>query len=283
VSKGTSWRRGLLAVTQAAGIGIAVALAMTQSASKTPADPIQAAPGAQEGKSPAPPLLWVLPGEAVNRWRGDRLVSLWRGDKSRREVALTFDDGPHPAFTARLLDLLKREHVKATFFLVGKKVDEAPAMAARIAREGHEVGNHTYHHMNLDKLTPEQAGAEIRQANEAVHRACGITPVSFRPPGGHHSEVVYQAAAKQAMRTVFWTDDPGDFAKPAPDVIEARILKDLDNGSDILLHDGIEPTLQILPELIARLRREGYRFVTISEMAQHLETVHRGQRTVTHR
>lgn len=228
------------------------------------------------------PLLWVLPGEAVNRWHGDRLVSLWRGEKSRREVALTFDDGPHPAFTARLLDLLKREHVKATFFLVGVKVDEAPAMVARIVREGHEVGNHTYHHKNLDKLTAEQAEAEIRQANDAIFRACKVKPVSFRPPGGHHSEIVYRAAAKQAMRTVFWTDDPGDFAKPSPEVIEARTLKDLDNGSDILLHDGIEPTLQMLPDLIARLRRDGYRFVTISEMAQHMETVHRGQRTATH-
>jgi peptidoglycan/xylan/chitin deacetylase (PgdA/CDA1 family) len=280
VSRGTIRRRGVLAVTQIAGIGIVVALAVTHSASKTPVDPPKT--GAVAQKTGKGPLLWVLPGEAVNRWQGDHLVSLWRGEKSRREVALTFDDGPHPAFTARLLDLLKREHVKATFFLVGKKVDEAPDMVARIAREGHEVGNHTYHHSNLDKLTPEQAGEEIRQANASIQRACGIKPVSFRPPGGHHSEVVYQAAAKQAMRTVFWTDDPGDFARPAPEVIEARTMKDLDNGSDILLHDGIEPTLQILPDLIARLRRDGYQFVTVSEMAQHLETVHRGQRTVTH-
>src|SRR5438034_689388 len=106
---------------QIAGIGIVVALAVTHSASKTPVDPPKTSAAAQKpGKGP---LLWVLPGEAVNRWQGDHLVSLWRGEKSRREVALTFDDGPHPAFTARLLDLLKHEHVKATFFLVGKKVD----------------------------------------------------------------------------------------------------------------------------------------------------------------
>ena len=277
----TMQRRGLFAFARLAVLGTVIALAVTYAASKTPIGglPQTGSAARADGKGP---LLWVLPGEAVNRWQGEHLVSLWRGEKSRREVALTFDDGPHPAFTARLLDLLKREHVKATFFLVGKKVDEAPAMTARIAREGHEIGNHTYHHINLDRLTPEQAGAEIRQANDSIHRACGFKPVSFRPPGGHHSEVVYQAAAKQAMRTVFWTDDPGDFAKPSPEIIEARTLKDLANGSDILLHDGIEPTLQMLPNLIARLRRDGYRFVTISEMAQHLETAHRGQRSLTH-
>lgn len=246
------------------------------------ANRIAAQKAATEAQKNGKPLLWVLPGEAVNRWQGDRLLSLWRGDRSRREVALTFDDGPHPAFTTRLLDLLKRENVKATFFMVGKKVDEAPAMVKRIAQEGHEVANHTYNHVNLDKLSPEQAAAEIRQANEAIQRACGVKPISFRPPGGHHSEIVYQAARKQGVRTVFWTDDPGDFNKPAPNVIIDRTMKDLDNGSDILLHDGIEPTLQMLPALIARLRREGYQFVTISEMAQHLESSHRGQRTVTH-
>ncbi len=255
-------------------LGLLITAGMTRAFSqKTPAPPAFSADGKR-------PLLWVLPGEAVNRWQGRHLLSLWRGDASRREVALTFDDGPHPDFTARLLDLLKREKVKATFFVVGKKVDEAPAMVARIAREGHEIGNHTYNHTNLDKLSREQAEKEISQANAAIKRACGVQAVSFRPPGGHHSEVVYHAASRQGMRTVFWTDDPGDFAKPAPDVIMARTLKDLDNGSDILLHDGIEPTLQMLPDLIARLRRDGYRFVTVSEMAQHLETTHRGQRTL---
>jgi peptidoglycan/xylan/chitin deacetylase (PgdA/CDA1 family) len=272
-------RKGLYIGILVAVAGVIITVAVARSASKNPRWLTQSGSAQLDPKRP---LLWVLPGEAVNRWQGDRLLSLWRGDKSRREVALTFDDGPHPAFTARLLDLLKQEHVRATFFLVGKKVDEAPAMVARIAREGHEVANHTYNHSNLDKLTSKQAEAEIRQANDSIVRACGIKPTSFRPPGGHHKEVVYQAAAKQAMRTIFWTDDPGDFAKPTPDVIMARTLKDLDNGSDILLHDGIEPTMQMLPDLIARLRRDGYRFVTISEMAQHLEIAHRGQRTVTH-
>ncbi len=209
--------------------------------------------------------------EPINRWRGNQLVSLWRGDPARREIALTFDDGPHPAYTARLLDLLRGLHVHATFFLVGKKVDQAPEMVARIASEGHEVGNHTYHHINLDRLPDALIVNEIRLGNEAVKRACGVEPTCFRPPGGHHGEAVMRAAARLNMRTILWTDDPADFAKPGPEVIEGRVCQNVGAGSDILLHDGIEQTLQVLPDMVARLRRDGYHFVTISQMVQHLE------------
>jgi peptidoglycan/xylan/chitin deacetylase (PgdA/CDA1 family) len=207
-----------------------------------------------------------------NHWRGNRLLSLWRGCPDRKEIALTFDDGPHPFFTPRLLDLLQQLHVRATFFLVGKKVDEAPRIVARMAQEGHEVANHTYDHINLSEVSPEMVEAQIRKGNEAIFRACGRQPTLFRPPGGHHDEKIFQAAEKLNMITILWTDDPFDFAKPGADVIESRILKELSNGSDVLLHDGIEQTLQMLPDLVARLRHDGYQFVTMKEMAQHLET-----------
>lgn len=212
--------------------------------------------------------------DRVNRWTGGKLTSIWRGDSTRKEIALTFDDGPHPTFTPRLLDLLQQLHVKATFFLVGKKVDAEPLIVARIAQEGHEVANHTYDHINLSKVSPEMVEEQIRKGNEAISRACGKQPTLFRPPGGHHDEKIYQAAEKLNMVTVLWTDDPADFAKPGADVIEDRIMKDLGNGSDILLHDGVEQTLQMLPDLVARLRRDGYRFVTMKEMTQRLEATH---------
>jgi peptidoglycan/xylan/chitin deacetylase (PgdA/CDA1 family) len=209
-----------------------------------------------------------------NHWRGNRVLTIWRGDPTRKEIALTFDDGPHPSFTPRLLDLLQQLHVKATFFLVGKKVDQAPQIVARIAQEGHEVANHTYDHINLGKVSPEIVEAEIRRGNEAIYRACGKQPTLFRPPGGHHEEKVLQAAEKLNMITILWTEDPADFANPGADIIEERIFKKLGNGADILLHDGIEQTLQMLPDLVARLRQEGYRFITMKEMAWHLEATH---------
>ncbi len=212
--------------------------------------------------------------DRVNQWRGDRVLSFWRGDPTRKEIALTFDDGPHPPFTQRLLALLKQLNIKATFFLVGKKVDQAPEVVALIARDGHEVGNHTYHHLNLDKMTQEQVKTEIRLGNEAIRRACGSTPIVFRPPGGHHLPHILRAAAELGMTVALWTDDPADFANPGADVIVTRILAQIGSGSDILLHDGVEQTLEMLPDLVATLRRDGYRFVTMSEMIHHMETQH---------
>ncbi len=207
----------------------------------------------------------------LNTWRGARVIKLWRGDANSKEIALTFDDGPHPAATVRLLDLLRELHVKATFFVVGKKVDEAPWILPRMLVEGHEVANHTYHHINLDNASEDTVMKEIRLGADAIHRACGVTTYSFRPPGGHHNANVLSGAEKMNVRTFLWSDDPADFANPGADVLEKRLIGKVTGGALVLLHDGIEQTMEILPELIERLRRDGYRFVTVSELAAHLE------------
>ncbi len=212
--------------------------------------------------------------DQIYQWRGEKLVSFWRGDPASKKIALTFDDGPHPPFTQRLLALLKQLNVRATFYLVGKKVDQAPDVVALIARNGHEVANHTYHHLNLDKMTQEGAATEIRLGNEAIFRACGKYPVMFRPPGGHHSAHILRAAQGLRMTVSLWTDDPADFANPGADVIASRILEQVSGGANILLHDGVEQTLEMLPDLVARLRRDGYKFVTTSEMVRNLEAKH---------
>ena len=218
------------------------------------------------------PTMGLKKNERVNVWKGDKILSLWRGDSRYKEIALTFDDGPHPQFTRRLLELLKQLDVKATFFVVGKKVDEAPAIVAQTLADGHEIANHTYHHINLDKVGQPAVEEEIRLCNEAVKRACGKTPTLFRPPGGHHHAHILSGADKLGMQVILWTDDPADFAKPGADVILSRIMKEVSSGSDILLHDGIEQTLEMLPELVMQLRHDGYRFVTLSEMIRHTES-----------
>jgi peptidoglycan/xylan/chitin deacetylase (PgdA/CDA1 family) len=214
----------------------------------------------------------------TNLVRGLNVIRLVRGDPRLKEIALTFDDGPHPPFTARLLDLLRQLNVRATFFLVGKKVVKDPDDVARMVREGHDVANHTYDHINLSRVPADLVQTEIRLDNDAIRRACGIQPVLFRPPGGHHEPSVLTAVEHTKMTIVLWTDDPADYAKPGADVIEARLLKHVHNGAIILLHDGVQQTADILPDFVARMRREGYRFVTVSEMAQHLEAA-----TVVHR
>ena len=207
----------------------------------------------------------------TDKQRALSVVQLVRGDIRRKEVALTFDDGPHPPFTERLLDLLKQLNLRVTFFVVGRKVEEAPGLLVRMIDEGHEVANHTYHHPNLKLLPIGLVENEIRLDNDAIRRACGKQPLYFRPPGGQRNNNVIDIAHRLGMTTILWTDDPADYAKPGANVIEQKLLHHIRPGATILLHDGVEQTYQMLPDLVARLRQQGYRFVTVSEMVQHLE------------
>ena len=208
---------------------------------------------------------------AGDKQHGLSVVQLVRGDENLKEIALTFDDGPHPPFTERLLDLLKQLNVRATFFVVGRKVDAAPEILARMVAEKHDVANHTYHHVNLKTLPYGLVENEIRLDNDAIRRACGKEPLFFRPPGGQRNGEVVEIAHRLGMSTILWTDDPADYAKPGANVIEQKLLRHVRPGATILLHDGVEQTFQMLPDLVAKLRQQGYKFVTVSEMVQHLE------------
>jgi len=183
-----------------------------------------------------------------------------------KTIALTFDDGPHGNLTLELLGLLKLIDVKATFFVVGKMVDKYPGVVREELADGHEVGNHTYNHLKLDKLTTPQVDLEYKNCSDAIERATGARPTFCRPPGGRFDTEVVKAGSDEGMWTVVWTDDPGDFARPDPKVLVQRLDNQLKDGGILLLHDGIPQTLQVLPEVIYELRSKGYRFVTCSEI-----------------
>ncbi|MGC8668048.1 MAG: polysaccharide deacetylase family protein [Chthonomonadales bacterium] len=201
------------------------------------------------------------------RERGIIYPKLVRGNPNLKEIALTFDDGPHPAFTPRLLDLLARLHVKATFFLVGKMVDRYPDLVRQEVAQGHEVANHTYDHLRLASVPPALIEPELKEGSLALVRAVGSPTRFYRPPGGEYNADVIEAGRRLGYIMVLWTNDPGDYRRPSGALLEERLLRDVSNGAIILLHDGIPQTLTILPRLVTALRREGYRFVTISEMA----------------
>lgn len=191
---------------------------------------------------------------------------LLQGNPRKKLIALTFDDGPHPQSTPRLLEILAQEKVKATFFVIGEMAEQYPDLVRAELAAGHAVGNHTYHHVNLTKILEGDVATEIDACTEALNRITGVTPHLFRPPGGDYDTGVAEASEALAYTMVLWTDDPGDYASPGAQVIQQRIIRKAGNGGIILIHDGVDQTIQILPQMIKELKVKGYTFVTVDEL-----------------
>lgn len=211
-------------------------------------------------------VLEMIAQHQVELDRGIKFHKLMHGNLQKKQIALTFDDGPHPKFTPQLLALLKKEHVKATFFVVGEMAEKYPYLVQQEIADGHSVGNHTYHHVNLTKIPEEYVATEIKACGEVLAKITGKPPRLFRPPGGDYSPSVAKDAEALGYTIVMWTDDPGDYAKPGDKVISQRLLKKVSNGGIILIHDGIQQTIDVLPQFITTMKKHGFEFVTIDEM-----------------
>lgn len=202
--------------------------------------------------------------------------AVWHGNKNEKVVALTFDDGPNPPNTDQVLEILKKYNVKATFFLVGKKVEQNPETAQKIVNEGHAIGNHTYSHLDLLLHNENDINKEIGNAEKVIIRVTGKRPRLFRPPHGFRDPLVYDVTEKKGYVVVLWSVMPWDWNKPGIKVIEKRVIDNTQNGSIILLHDGDadhlkqtgdrHQTVEALPTIIETLQKKGYRFVTIPEL-----------------
>jgi peptidoglycan/xylan/chitin deacetylase (PgdA/CDA1 family) len=192
---------------------------------------------------------------------------IYRGSPSRHALALTFDDGPVPIYTALLLDTLDRLGLRATMFLIGHRVQQYPYFAREIVGRGHEAANHTFHHVNLTRLTAEGAADEIATAQDVISAVTGRAPRFFRPPGGDYNAAVLRAAANLGLVTVFWTDDPADYARLGPPALESRLLSRISNGGILLLHQGVEDTIRILPPVTEILRKRGFAITTVGSLA----------------
>ncbi len=199
------------------------------------------------------------------------ITRIVRGSHHEKTLLLTFDDGPHPASTLRLLKILADEHVPATFFVIGKMVEKHPDLLRAIQRAGQTIANHTFSHVTLTKLPFDEQRTEMRANNAIVEKITGERMRFFRPPGGDHDEQTLHAARAEGLVTVLWTDDPGDFANPGDTIVLDRTLKRLSNGGVILLHDGSPNTLDTLRELIHEARARGFGFTTPQDMIAGLE------------
>ena len=184
-------------------------------------------------------------------------------------VALTFDDGPWPGQTEAVLDILAREHVRATFFMLGLRVQRAPSLAKRVVDEGHVVGNHSQNHVMLGTAQARTVIYEMTTGEATIKRYTGVEPVWFRAPGGSVSPLVKAQAKALGERMVGWGVDPGDWMRPPSRFIVQRVVGATRPGVTILLHDGggdRAQTINALPEIIRQLRAQGYTFVTLDEL-----------------
>lgn len=188
-------------------------------------------------------------------------------------VALTFDDGPHATLTPRLLDILAKEDTPATFYVVGKMVSESPEVAQRIVDEGHEIGNHSWTHPDLRKLSDEKINKELANTAKAIEKHTGSQPYSTRPPYGGLNARVAKAIPREYQPVVLWTVDPKDWQKPGIQKIVERVVGEAKPGSILLLHDIHEESVEAVPKIIGELRNKGFKFVTVSQILTTKHTV----------
>jgi peptidoglycan/xylan/chitin deacetylase (PgdA/CDA1 family) len=181
-------------------------------------------------------------------------------------VALTFDDGPGP-FDDRLLQILKDNDAKATFFLIGNKVAANPAGAKRIADAGMEIGNHTWEHPNMATIATDDIAGQFSRANDAITAATGRTPTIYRPAGGLSSEAVRQTATKFGLAEILWDVIPFDWANDSNTAATRYMLMTyIKPGSVVLFHDTYSSTVDLVYQFIPVLKANGYRLVTVSEL-----------------
>ncbi|MDD6292196.1 MAG: polysaccharide deacetylase family protein [Lachnospiraceae bacterium] len=181
----------------------------------------------------------------------------------KKQVAITFDDGPNPNYTIKLLDGLKKRGVKATFFLLGSEVEEYPEIVKEIHANGHLIGVHSYEHVNFGQIGDEAAVQQIDRTQEAIYDVTGEYAGYIRPPYGCWKK---ELDTEVPMIEVLWDVDPLDWATTDADTVVQRILSDVEDGSIILLHDASESSVQAALTTIDILKEQEYEFVTVEDL-----------------
>ncbi|HEX3851854.1 MAG TPA: polysaccharide deacetylase family protein [Polyangiaceae bacterium] len=197
-----------------------------------------------------------------------------RGKAGARNVALTFDDGPHPVTTRAVLEILAAYDVRATFFVLGHKVEAHPDVVREIRAAGHALGVHGFQHDHLFSLRSSRyALAQIERAQRAIADACGVTPNLFRPPIGFASHLTFRGAERAAVQIIAWSVRSLDGLRSArPERVAERVIRNLEDGAIVLLHDAAErddftpASIAALPAILEALRERAYHAVTVDEL-----------------
>ncbi|MDX1932846.1 MAG: polysaccharide deacetylase family protein [Capsulimonadales bacterium] len=203
----------------------------------------------------------------VERQRGIRSLKVIVGDPALPYVAFTFDDGPHGAKSLELLQILRRLSLPATFFLVGQQIRRYPAIVERMALEGHEIGNHTYHHYRLPQIPLDEVAPELNSTRDLLESMFGVRTRLVRPPGGEYNTAVQRVIEANNYANILWSADPADYKIGRTAArIEQLVLRDITPGGIVLLHDGIPATYAALPRIVTQVRARGLIPVTVSEL-----------------
>ena len=200
-------------------------------------------------------------------------------DPDRPMVALTFDDGPHPIVTPRILNLLKQYNARATFFVLGNRVDSYPDVLQREYTEGHEIGNHSYNHAFLSKLGEQEIAFQVQETDERISHLLPTAPVLLRPPYGAINDAAREAIQKPF---VLWSIDTQDWKNRSSGAIASEVLEKVKDGDIILMHDLYAATADACEVILPALAAEGYQFVTVSELLEKRDIVPAAGQVYTH-
>ncbi len=206
------------------------------------------------------------------RWFGDTFAG---GIPGSKQIALTYDDGPNDPHTLKLLDVLAKHSARATFFMIGRYVQQRPDIARVVAQAGHVIGNHTFTHPLLIFESEARTRSQLVDCHQALEDAVGEHSNLFRPPFGGRRPATLRIARELGLQTVMWNVTGYDWNAPPAAVIEKKVARQIRGGDVILLHDGGHRTLGsdraqtviATDNLIRRYKNEGYEFVTVEEMA----------------
>lgn len=208
----------------------------------------------------------------MRRWIGILLaLVLGLGTTARgaeeRYVALTFDDGPSGRFTRHLLEGLEERQAVATFFLCGYRLEQYPDLAGEILDKGHEIGHHGYSHDAMNAMSRSSLERELTRTEEILLEQTGEAPRLLRPPGGCCNDLVRELARNHGLALVTWSVDPRDWATGNRDAIVRSVVENAGDGDIILLHDMSDSSVDAALEIVDRLQSQGFRFVTVSQLA----------------
>ena len=208
----------------------------------------------------------------MRRWIGILLaLVLGLGTTARgaeeKYVALTFDDGPSGRFTRHLLEGLEERQAVATFFLCGYRLEQYPDLAGEILDKGHEIGHHGYSHDAMNAMSRSSLERELTRTEEILLEQTGEAPRLLRPPGGCCNDLVRELARNHGLALVTWSVDPRDWATGNRDAIVRSVVERAGDGDIILLHDMSDSSVDAALEIVDRLQSQGFRFVTVSQLA----------------